>query len=951
MKLFICLCLAAWPSALAIYFTGEKEIFQSPNLLRIDSYFGYSITYDQLNKKLVVSAPRENNIGVVYDCDIPSRTCSNLTVGIDRNALPTQYTHDYWFGATVKSGPNFVLMCAPRYTQHYYSKSSTDGFNKYVTFGRCFSHENGKMIEKRVINEEERDKNSGSQMETRMDSFGWSIDVASDDSILVGGPGMFRGRVMIYKPRETVPTFIKYKNNKDTLPEFDFGYAVASGMFLDKKLSYAIGSPYGTSGFGEVAFYHELKLIRKLVKVVDTDVIGSMFGAVLCAAKMSGKYHDLLVGAPTYATVDTYDLGAVYVYLTPKSKKSPTFKRRIVGESAGGQFGSAIANVGDLNGDHKDEIAISAPFENEGRGVVYLYSGHDLVGDKTEVTLKWMQKIEPEPSYAQSFGLSLTPLLDYDQNGCNELAIGSPYKDRVVLLRCMAAITVQTTAVFPNVKGRGASKVSNYDLQVCLRVTYPTLPTTIIARLSTTVMMTHSSAKLTTVNGPDGFTFEKSLNDKKGEYCEKIPFVLPPDGKYDAEISYAVKTKLLEDPMQLKKFESSRVILSDRSVLQVVQTAWAAECAGKICVPNFSMTPSMSFDNKNKAYIIGSTKTEHISLSMVNTGEVAYDLCLRVEILGTRVLKYPPACQANGTSLLCMPPTPIRSGDKWDTGSIYLDMQQLNNLDEKVTVNVSRYNYCKDVKPTENRPYTINMKPDPTGIIAKGENDIGAIVNVTREDATEKGKKITHVYTLSNSGPTNWVKLEVKVKLVKHEFIDDVSVHLSEAYNTMNCENDPKDESLYICVIESLKVQKDEVKILIPMSIKHNKDLEAILEEKNVTISSSISFEPIPGYLRNTSISTLVTLQDAKVPLMIIIIALVVGLLIVLIIAYVLYRVGFLQRKKKQELDKLKRSVKRQTILRRSTMPTQRSSQSSEQRRQVLEGIDDTDEDIIITKK
>lgn len=29
--------------------------------------------------------------------------------------------------------------------------------------------------------------------ETRMDSFGWSIDVASDDSILVGGPGMFHG--------------------------------------------------------------------------------------------------------------------------------------------------------------------------------------------------------------------------------------------------------------------------------------------------------------------------------------------------------------------------------------------------------------------------------------------------------------------------------------------------------------------------------------------------------------------------------------------------------------------------------------------------------------------------------------------------------------------------------------------------------------------------------------
>ncbi|CAH0701601.1 unnamed protein product [Spodoptera exigua] len=939
MKYIICLCLVAWPSALAKYFTGDKEIFRPPRPLRNDSYFGYSITYDQKHGKLVISAPRENNIGVVYDCDIPSRTCAGLPVKIDRISLNPAYSHDFWLGATVKSGPDFVIMCAPRFTEIYAR------FNMHVTFGRCFSHQDGAIIEKKIINEAERNKDSESLMETRMDSFGWSIDVASDDSVLVGGPGMFHGRVMVYTPR-SLPTFIKY--NKMNMPEFDFGYSVASGMFLSTKLTYAIGSPYGTSGFGEVLFFQNLKFTRNLVKVVDTDVIGSMFGAVLCAAKISGNQTDLLVGAPTYATFDTYNLGAVYLYLYPKNKKSPTFKRRIVGSSAGGQFGSAIVNVGDLNGDRKDEIAISAPFENDGRGVVYLYSGHDLVSDKTEMTLNWMQKIEPEADYAKSFGMSLTPLLDYDKNGCNELAIGSPYEDKVVLLRCMAAITVETSAIFPNVQGRGASREVNYNLRVCLTVTYPTLPEKIIARLSTTVTMTHSSAKLAKMDA-GGYTFEKSLNDRQRENCENIPFILPLDGKYDTEINYVVTTKLLEDPMELKKFDSSRVILSDRSVLQVVQTAWAAECAGKICVPNFSMTPSISFDNKK--YIIGSKKTESVSISMVNNGEVAYDPCLRVEIVGTRVLKYPPTCQGNGTSLLCMPSTPIRNGGKWDTGSIDLDMQQLNNLDEKVTVNVQRYNYCKDTVATENRKYTINMQPDPTGIVAKGENDIGAIVDMTREDITKKGKKITHVYTLTNSGPTHWVKLEVKVKLEKQDYLEDVSVHISESYNTMNCENDPNDKMVYICVVESLKVQKDEAKILIPMFIKPSTELEAILEEKNVTISSSISYEPVPGHLKKTSISTLVTLQEAKVPLMIIIIALLVGLLIVLIIAIILYRVGFLQRKKKKELENLRRSVKRQTILRRSTMPTQTNSQGSEERRQVLEGINDADEDILVTKK
>lgn len=65
------------------------------------------------------------------------------------------------------------------------------------------------------------------------------------------------------------------------------------------------------------------------------------------------------------------------------------------------------------------EIAIGAPFEN-GRGAVYIYSGMDLVSQKTEQTLTWLQRIEPQPDKRYtSFGFSLTRLYDYDQNGCD----------------------------------------------------------------------------------------------------------------------------------------------------------------------------------------------------------------------------------------------------------------------------------------------------------------------------------------------------------------------------------------------------------------------------------------------------------------------------------------------------------------------------------------------------
>lgn len=55
--------------------------------------------------------------------------------------------------------------------------------------------------------------------------------------------------------------------------------------------------------------------MKGLKRGEDEHKAGTMFGAVLCTAKLKGK-SDLLVGAPAYAGQHEYNSGAVYVYLS-----------------------------------------------------------------------------------------------------------------------------------------------------------------------------------------------------------------------------------------------------------------------------------------------------------------------------------------------------------------------------------------------------------------------------------------------------------------------------------------------------------------------------------------------------------------------------------------------------------------------------------------------------------
>lgn len=119
---------------------------------------------------------------------------------------------------------------------------------------------------------------------------------------------------------------------------------------------------------------------------------------------------DLIVGAPFY--YDREAGGAVYVYSNPadsagltastpyvkltgkpESRYTSSSSFHVIQEtvyfncrSFSSRFGWALANLGDINKDRYDDLAVGAPYE--GKGVVYIYLGskHGIITEPSQVT-------------------------------------------------------------------------------------------------------------------------------------------------------------------------------------------------------------------------------------------------------------------------------------------------------------------------------------------------------------------------------------------------------------------------------------------------------------------------------------------------------------------------------------------------------------------------------------
>uniref|UniRef100_A0A2D4HNG1 Integrin alpha-2 domain-containing protein n=1 Tax=Micrurus lemniscatus lemniscatus TaxID=129467 RepID=A0A2D4HNG1_MICLE len=96
------------------------------------------------------------------------------------------------------------------------------------------------------------------------------------------------------------------------------------------------------------------------------------------------------------------------------------------------RFGDSIANLGDIDNDGFEDVAIGAPQENDLEGSVYIYNGRE-----DGISPTFSQRIQGHQisNSLRMFGQSISGRIDVDSNGYSDVAVGAFLSDSAVLLR------------------------------------------------------------------------------------------------------------------------------------------------------------------------------------------------------------------------------------------------------------------------------------------------------------------------------------------------------------------------------------------------------------------------------------------------------------------------------------------------------------------------------------
>ncbi|XP_043835304.1 integrin alpha-L [Dromiciops gliroides] len=304
-------------------------------------------------------------------------------------------------------------------------------------------------LEKKIFDVEGTSKHQNkSDFKMELSSSGISADLTKGRTV-VGAAGAldWSGGFIDLEQDLKDETFVGNQPMNQEAENGYLGYTVTWLLSKGNRKLLAAGAPR-YQHIGRVLLFQEpVSKGRNWIQVqkFEGTQVGSYFGGELCGIDVdqNGEMELLLVGAPLF--YGDRRGGRVFVY----HRKELTFQMmmELQGEIGYplGRFGAAISALTDINGDDLTDVAVGAPLEN--KGAIYIYNGKpDGLSSQPSQRIEGDQ-LSPGLQY---FGQSIHGIMDLGGDGLVDVLIGS--RGQVIMLSSRPVLDIISSLDFSPVE-------------------------------------------------------------------------------------------------------------------------------------------------------------------------------------------------------------------------------------------------------------------------------------------------------------------------------------------------------------------------------------------------------------------------------------------------------------------------------------------------------------------
>ncbi|XP_010782102.1 integrin alpha-M [Notothenia coriiceps] len=293
-------------------------------------------------------------------------------------------------------------------------------------------------FQKKIFQMEGSKVSRAGELNNEMSQSGFSA-AFFNDTLILGSVGSNSWRGSLQDRRGEIETQIE---DPHMLDDSYLGYSISVGKKNNAPIYFA-GAPRFNHTGQVVLFRHEGKNWTAFQRV-NGEQIGSYFGAELCSVDTDsdGNTDFLLVGAPQFYQPQEKKEGQIYIYTL-------TDEMQLKGEltvtaPSMGRFGTTISSLADLNGDGLRDVAVGAPLEDNNSGVVYIYLGDRIRGIRSDYSQRIIgHKIDLRLRF---FGQSIDGDIDLGEDELPDIVVGS--QGIAVVLRSRPVFNVMASLYF-----------------------------------------------------------------------------------------------------------------------------------------------------------------------------------------------------------------------------------------------------------------------------------------------------------------------------------------------------------------------------------------------------------------------------------------------------------------------------------------------------------------------